>query len=232
MHPLHLLSTLFGECLVHRYRKCQVTLLTQMISSPGTPYSLYWSTSLSFLVCLLSLPHTLIHHTYAATKMFYVLLQTIIPHANNLPNLVKPVRTCAKQSHASVCFPVGFCPLQDETTKKGMFGFPIDNTIGGTSQPNGWMDNWVDFYRERRLQHQLKLTRDPKLQQMGKKLCDNLEHFFQGIDVSCFRPLQQHSAHYAAVLAGSTTCICCKTVCTSTSSLTCLELRPWKAYFR
>jgi len=74
--------------------------------------------------------------------------------------------------------------VQDETAKKGMFGFPIDNTIGGTSQPNGWMDNWIDFYRERRLQHQLKLTKDPKLQQMGKKLCDNLEHFFQGVDVS------------------------------------------------
>ena len=92
MHPLHLLSTLIGECLVHRYRKCQVTLLTQLISSPGTPYSLNWSTSLSFLVCLLSLPITLIHHTYAATKMFYVLLQNIIPHANNMPNLSEPVQ--------------------------------------------------------------------------------------------------------------------------------------------
>ena len=59
----------------------------------------------------------------------------------------------------------------------------MDNTIGGTSQPNGWMDNWVDFYRERRLGHQLKLTNDPNLQKMGKKLCDNLEHFFQGIEV-------------------------------------------------
>lgn len=64
-----------------------------------------------------------------------------------------------------------------------MFGFPIDNTIGGTSQPNGWMDNWVDFYRERRLSHQLKLTKDPNLQKLGKKLCDNLEKFFEGIEV-------------------------------------------------
>lgn len=64
-----------------------------------------------------------------------------------------------------------------------MFGFPIDNTIGGTSQPNGWMDNWVDFYRERRLNHQLKLTKDPSLQKLGKKLCDNLEHFFEGLEV-------------------------------------------------
>ena len=75
------------------------------------------------------------------------------------------------------------CELQDETAKKGMFGFPVDNTIGGTPQPNGWMDDWVQFYRERRLQHQLKLTKDPKLQQLGKKLCDNLEHFFQDVQV-------------------------------------------------
>lgn len=65
-----------------------------------------------------------------------------------------------------------------------MFGFPVDNTIGGTSQPNGWMDNWIDFYRERRLQHQLNLTKDPKLQQMGEKLCANLELFFEGVEVS------------------------------------------------
>ena len=84
----------------------------------------------------------------------------------------------------SSVFSSGFCNTQDETAKKGMFGFPVDNTIGGTSQPNGWMNNWVDFYRERRLQHQLKLTKDPKLQQMGKKLCDNLEKYFEGVDVS------------------------------------------------
>ncbi len=83
---------------------------------------------------------------------------------------------------------------QDETAKKGMFGFPVDNTIGGTSQPNGWMDNWIDFYRERRLQHQLKLTKDPKLQQMGKKLCDNLEHFFQGVEVG--EPTALHERIY------------------------------------
>lgn len=75
--------------------------------------------------------------------------------------------------------------MQDETAKKGMFGFPIDNTIGGTSQPNGWMDNWVDFYRDRRLNHQLKLAKDPNLQKLGKKLCDNLDRFFEGIEVRC-----------------------------------------------
>ena len=41
---------------------------------------------------------------------------------------------------------------------------------------------WMS-YRERRLKHQLDLTKDPNLQKMGKKLCDNLAHFFQGVEV-------------------------------------------------
>lgn len=49
------------------------------------------------------------------------------------------------------------CCLQDPNAKAGKFGFAVDNTIGATPQPNGWMDNWVDFYRERRIRHQLKL---------------------------------------------------------------------------
>lgn len=40
----------------------------------------------------------------------------------------------------------------------GQFGFPVDNTIGGTEQPNGWMSSWIDFYRERRLKHMLNLV--------------------------------------------------------------------------
>lgn len=47
--------------------------------------------------------------------------------------------------------------LQDPNAKAGKFGFAVDNTIGATPQPNGWMDNWVDFYRERRIRHQLNL---------------------------------------------------------------------------
>jgi fructosamine-3-kinase len=48
--------------------------------------------------------------------------------------------------------------MQHPEALKGRFGFSVDNTIGGTPQPNGWMDNWVDFFRERRLAHQLKLA--------------------------------------------------------------------------
>ena len=37
----------------------------------------------------------------------------------------------------------------------------MNNTIGDTPQPNGWMDDWVEFFKERRIGHQLKLARDP-----------------------------------------------------------------------
>jgi fructosamine-3-kinase len=41
----------------------------------------------------------------------------------------------------------------------GMFGFSVNNTIGESPQPNGWMDDWVEFFRVRRIGHQLKLAR-------------------------------------------------------------------------
>ncbi|CAD7703653.1 unnamed protein product [Ostreobium quekettii] len=72
---------------------------------------------------------------------------------------------------------------QDDKARKGLFGFPVDNTIGGTPQPNGWMDNWVDFFRERRLRHQLELAGDGRLMQMGERLMASLETFFDGVSV-------------------------------------------------
>lgn len=46
-------------------------------------------------------------------------------------------------------------PSADEGAR---YGFPHDNYCGSTPQPNGWMTRWVDFYRERRLGHQLRLA--------------------------------------------------------------------------
>lgn len=40
------------------------------------------------------------------------------------------------------------------------FGFGRDGYCGSTPQPNGWLAKWVDFYRERRLRHQVRLARD------------------------------------------------------------------------
>jgi len=38
------------------------------------------------------------------------------------------------------------------------FGFGEDNFIGRTRQPNGWVADWAEFFRERRLRHQLALA--------------------------------------------------------------------------
>lgn len=40
------------------------------------------------------------------------------------------------------------------------FGFDGDNYIGSTPQPNGWMESWHDFFRERRIGFQTRLARD------------------------------------------------------------------------
>src|SRR5271169_2914047 len=38
------------------------------------------------------------------------------------------------------------------------YGFVLDNTIGSTPQPNGWNEEWIAFWRERRLGFQLRLA--------------------------------------------------------------------------
>lgn len=62
------------------------------------------------------------------------------------------------------------------------FGFAQDNFIGTTPQPNGWKDNWIDFWREHRLGFQLRLAEQNgyggQLQRLGEKLLDALPAFF------------------------------------------------------
>jgi fructosamine-3-kinase len=62
------------------------------------------------------------------------------------------------------------------------FGFPQDNYLGLTPQPNGWCQDWADFWRKRRLGHQLELARqaglsDPTLNRLGDRLLDRLEEW-------------------------------------------------------
>ena len=64
------------------------------------------------------------------------------------------------------------------------FGFAQDNFIGTTAQPNGWTDDWLTFWRERRLGFQLRLAAKngygAKLQTLGEKLTAVLPDFFTG----------------------------------------------------
>ncbi|GLC45811.1 hypothetical protein PLESTM_001782600 [Pleodorina starrii] len=72
---------------------------------------------------------------------------------------------------------------KDEHAAAGQFGFPVDNTIGGTQQLNGWTSDWVAFLRDKRLGPQLQMTGDSQLKRMGEQLCSNLHTYFDGIEV-------------------------------------------------
>ncbi len=62
------------------------------------------------------------------------------------------------------------------------FGWVHDNWIGSTPQPNGWHSDWIAFWRDRRLGHQLKLAAQNGyggvLQRDGETLMARLEDFF------------------------------------------------------
>lgn len=64
------------------------------------------------------------------------------------------------------------------------FGWKRDNTIGSTPQANRWHDDWPGFWREQRLEFQLRLAHRNgyrgSLQSSGNKLLNLLENFFPG----------------------------------------------------
>ena len=71
-------------------------------------------------------------------------------------------------------------------TVKDRFGWHRDNTIGLTPQPNPWMSDWVEFYREQRLQFQLELAARNgfrgELQEQGERLVKRLPIFFENYE--------------------------------------------------
>ena len=67
------------------------------------------------------------------------------------------------------------------------FGFARDNYLGATPQPNGWLDDWETFVRERRLQPQLESIRrkglgDAELDRLGDRLIARLGALLAGPD--------------------------------------------------
>ena len=64
------------------------------------------------------------------------------------------------------------------------FGWRIDNTIGSTPQPNTQCDNWIGFWRERRLGFQLELAAKQgyvgDLQRLGERLMADFPALFAG----------------------------------------------------
>ncbi len=66
------------------------------------------------------------------------------------------------------------------------FGWHIDNYIGSTPQSNTWTGRWVDFWRDHRLLHQLKLAQVNGMSsatlRSGEQLAGRLESFFRSYD--------------------------------------------------
>jgi protein-ribulosamine 3-kinase len=64
------------------------------------------------------------------------------------------------------------------------YGWVRDNTIGSTPQINTPDDDWVGFWRERRLRFQLDLAArhgfGGRLQSQGERLLDSFQHLFDG----------------------------------------------------
>ncbi len=63
------------------------------------------------------------------------------------------------------------------------FGLDQDTVIGGLNQPNGWMDGWIDFFRERRLLYMTRQAVDagrlptvlvPRLERLAASLAEHL----------------------------------------------------------
>jgi len=64
------------------------------------------------------------------------------------------------------------------------YGWSRDNTIGSTSQVNTWSEDWVEFFRERRLRPQLERALSggyaPLLAAPGERLLESLPRLLAG----------------------------------------------------
>ena len=72
--------------------------------------------------------------------------------------------------------------LLHQVTQQETFGFHCNNYLGTSIQINSWKDDWLAFWRENRLEPQLKLLAerigvDDSLLIKGKQLLANLEHW-------------------------------------------------------
>jgi fructosamine-3-kinase len=70
------------------------------------------------------------------------------------------------------------------SVKQPYFGWPQENTLGSTRQPNGRFQDWVGFWRDQRLGFQLDLAATNGyrgvLQKQGEKLQSKLAQLFGG----------------------------------------------------
>ncbi len=93
------------------------------------------------------------------------------------------IETGPSGSDFSERFGRAFARLHRDSTAE-RFGFPHDNYLGSTPQPNGWSNDWVEFFGQSRLGHQLRLARQAglatrELLRLGDRLLDRLDRFLE-----------------------------------------------------
>lgn len=83
-------------------------------------------------------------------------------------------------------------PCAQAEAAAGKFGFDVQNTIGGTPQPNGWSAgsttaDWVAFFREQRIGHQVRTAGDAQLRREWEATLaatDGLTDLFDGLTIT------------------------------------------------
>ena len=66
------------------------------------------------------------------------------------------------------------------------FGWELNNTIGASPQQNGWSDNWIEFFQDKRLGFQLRLARrngySGNWMNDAERVIDQLPLLFEGYE--------------------------------------------------
>ncbi|MEM8873605.1 MAG: fructosamine kinase family protein [Planctomycetota bacterium] len=62
------------------------------------------------------------------------------------------------------------------------FGFDVDGALGSTPQSHSWCEDWVTFWRERRLRPMLELIHDAEVRRLGDQLDAKLDQLLAGGD--------------------------------------------------
>lgn len=69
-----------------------------------------------------------------------------------------------------------------------LFGFPMDNLLGSTLQPNSFDNSWEHFFEEKRLRYQLKINEekydDKELRDLGEKAIEKMSPYFSGLEIT------------------------------------------------
>ena len=106
-----------------------------------------------------------VYQTGCAAGFAYIVLEYIelaaVPAADRLARALAAMHAC----------------------RQPRYGFDIDNTIGSTPQVNRCSDDWVEFWREQRLEYQLALAQQnglpTRLLDSGRRLAQELGRFFE-----------------------------------------------------